>query len=174
MPIALMMAGVQGGMSLLGGLMGFLGAEDTAAMAESRGRMIRAEADADAQRYAERAQAFKATQKVAFLKNGVTLSGSPLDVLARTARVAQENISAIRARGAAGQFDQEMQATQAGINGRNALIGGMASAIGGVGSAYGQMKANEKTAAGGRNDISTQSTMGTGLGFQPFKPGGYY
>lgn len=108
---ALLFAGASAGLDLLGGLFGYFASEEAAGTAESRGRLIRAEAEADAQRYQEQARGFKATQKLAFLKAGVDLSGSPLDILDETARVASENISAIQARGAAGQLEAEGQAT---------------------------------------------------------------
>jgi hypothetical protein len=101
---------------------------DAAAMAESRARMIRMESEADAQRYAEQSDKFRATQKLTFLKNGVELSGSPLDVLDETARTARENLSAIRAGGDARAFEEEMNAVDARIKGRSALIGGFIGA----------------------------------------------
>lgn len=115
------------GLDLLGGLFGYFAGEQLQEAAESRGRMIRMEADAEATRYAEQARHFKASQKVAFLKNGVTLTGSPLDVLDHDMLTAQQNIDAIRARGAAGQLDAEGQGAAAGSAGRSALIAGITS-----------------------------------------------
>src|SRR3972149_4864410 len=94
-------AGVSAGLEILSGGCGYLASEQAALIAESRGRLLRLEAEADVQRYSEQAQDFKARQKLKFLKSGVALSGSPLDILDETARVSQENISAIRARAAA-------------------------------------------------------------------------
>jgi len=116
------------GLDLIGGLFGFLAGGEIAGAAESRGRMVQFEAEADAQRYNEQAESFKARQKLAFIKSGVQLTGSPLEILAETARVTRENISAIRARGRAGAFDFEMEAVGARQRGRGALIGGVKGA----------------------------------------------
>ena len=123
-------AGASAAMDLMSGLFGYFASEETAAIAESRGRMVRMEAEAEAQRYQEQAEHFRASQKLAFLKSGVTLSGSPLDVLDESARVEQENLSAIRARGAAGELDWNNQAGEARMTGRAALLSGITSGLG--------------------------------------------
>ena len=64
-----------------------------------------------------------------YLSSGVKLSGSPIDALATTARIASENISAIRAAGERQAGDQEFAGTEAEIAGRNALIGGIGGAF---------------------------------------------
>src|SRR3990167_621143 len=128
------------GLDIIGGLFGYFASQEAAAIAESRGRMFRMEAEIDATRYAEQAQGFKAAQKLGYLKAGVALTGSPLDILDETARVAAENISAIRARGAAGELGAQEQATQARISGRTGLISGIAGGIGKIGSAVYQSK----------------------------------
>ncbi len=115
---------------IIGGLFGYLSAEAGAATAESRGRMLRLEAETDATLYAEQARGFKASQKLSYLKSGVTLSGSPLDILAETARVASENISAIQARGAAQQLDADNQGEAIRSSGRMALLKGITGAAG--------------------------------------------
>lgn len=136
LPAALLFAGASSSLDLLGGLFGYFAGKEASRAAESRARMVRLEADADAQRYSEQARGFKATQKLAFLKSGVQLSGSPLDILDETARVASENISAIRARGEAGAQDFKLQAAQARIQGRNALIGGISNSFSKLGWAF--------------------------------------
>jgi hypothetical protein len=90
--------------------------------------MLRDEAEADAQRYAEQARGFKARQKLAYLKSGVRLTGSPLDVMDRDILTAQETMSAIRARGAGAAADRRIQAQGARGAGRAALIGGFTGA----------------------------------------------
>src|SRR3990167_8470934 len=72
------------GLDIIGGLFGYFASQEAAAIAESRGRMFRMEAEIDATRYAEQAQGFKATQKLTYLKAGVALTGSPLDILDET------------------------------------------------------------------------------------------
>lgn len=130
---ALAIAGVSAGLDLMSGLFGYFAGQEAAGIAESKARMIRMEADADAQRYAEQARGFKASQKLAFLKSGVALSGSPLDILDETARVSAENLSAIRAGGEAKALDAEWEGAQARIGGRNALIGGITGAAKSIG-----------------------------------------
>ena len=125
-------AAASAGLDILSGLFGYFVAQEAAGIAESRGRLLRLEAEADAQRYAEAARGFSAKQRLAYLKSGVYLSGSPLDVLDRDMLTAEENISAIRARGAAGQLDAEGQAAQERLSGRQALISGITGGVGKV------------------------------------------
>lgn len=126
MSAALAFAGASAGIQALSGLFGYMASQQMAAISESRGRMLRDEADADAERYKIQADNFKAEQAVNYLKSGVTLEGSPLDVLDETARQATENINAIRSRGRAQQLDMDSEAAATRMGGRNALIGGIA------------------------------------------------
>jgi hypothetical protein len=126
---ALLFAGASSAMDLMSGLFGYLASKEAAAAAESRGRMIRMEAEAEAQRYAEQAKSLRAKTKLAYLKNGVDLSGSPLDVLDADILTADENISAIRAGGAARALDASNAAAGARNAGRAALIAGISSGI---------------------------------------------
>jgi len=129
---ALLFAGASSAMDLIGGLFGYLASKEAAGAAESRARMIRMEADADAQRYAEQARGFNAKQRLAYLKSGVELSGSPLDVLDDDMLTAEANIASIRASGAARALGAEGEAAQARIGGRNALIAGISGGMGKV------------------------------------------
>lgn len=151
---ALAAAGVSAGLDIMSGIFGYLAGKEASAIAESRARMIRMEAEADAQRYAEQAKGFKASQKLAFLKSGVSLEGSPLDILDETARVAAENISAIRAGGEAKALDAQWEGAQARIAGRNALIGGITGAFKSIaGGAYSSSSSGTK-ADYNRKDLS--------------------
>ena len=154
-------AGASAGLDVLSGVFGYFASEEAARTAESRGRMIRMEAEADATRYAEQARQFGATQSLAYLKSGVTLEGSPLEVLAETVRVSNENISAIRARGAAGQLDAEGQASQARLSGRAGLIKGITSGAGKLAWASYADSKNKKTATTIRNDLPYTSARRT-------------
>jgi hypothetical protein len=122
MAASLLFAGASSALNIMGGLFGYLASQDQAAIGESRARMFRMEAEADAMRYAEQARGFKAQQKVNYLKSGVTLSGSPLDILDETARVASENLSAIRARGEAEAMGMENEAQAIRMKGRLGLL----------------------------------------------------
>lgn len=106
-----------------------MASQQMAAISESRGRMLRNEANADAERYRIQADNFKADQKLAYLKSGVTLEGSPLDVLDETARQATENIHAIQSRGNAEQVNADSEAAAMRTQGRGAFIGGIAGGI---------------------------------------------
>jgi hypothetical protein len=154
---ALAFAGASAGLSLLSGLFGYMAAEDAAEVAESRGRLLRVEAEADAERYAEQARGFKATQKLAYLKSGVELEGSPLDILDETARVASENISAMRARGQAQQIDAEAQAGALRGQGRAGLIGSVAGGISTLAQAGYRSSKNAPTQTPGDTGIGYRS-----------------
>lgn len=125
---AFLFAGASAALSLIDGLFGSLASKEAAGIASSRGRMLRDEAEADAARYAEQARGLRAQQAVNYRKSGVTLSGSPLAILDETIRVANENISAIRAGGQAKQLDYETMAGEFRNQGRSRLLSGLSSA----------------------------------------------
>lgn len=128
MSAALAFAGASAGIQALSGLFGYMASQEMAKVSESRGRMLLDEANADAARYKLQSDNFRADQKLSYLKSGVTLSGSPLDVLDETARQATENIHAIQSRGRAQQLDANNDADASRTQGRNALVGGIAGA----------------------------------------------
>lgn len=146
--------GASAGLDVLSGLFGYFAGEEASAAAESRARMIRMEAEVDAQRYGEQADRFKATQKLAYLKSGVELSGSPLDVLTETALTARENLSAIRAGADARAFEAQMEGVDARMKGRAALIGGFAGAGKTAMQAGYSMNKNSTTATTPRNNTA--------------------
>lgn len=142
--------------SIMTGLMGYFAGQNMQDVYESRARMLRRESEAEATRYEEQAGHFKATQKLAFLKSGVQLSGSPLDILDETIRVGHENASAIRASGAARALDAQMGGEQAAMAGRNALVSGVTGAA----------QATAKTAYSiYRNEDLTKSRKDTPTGY---------
>lgn len=121
-------------MSILGGLFDYAQSGPLSEIHNSRARMLQMEAEVDAQRYAEQARSFQAEQRMKYVKSGVTLEGSPLDVLNETIRNANETVSAIRARGRASAFDETAKASSIRQAGRAALLKGI---IGGA-SSFGQ------------------------------------
>ncbi len=155
---AMAYAGASAGLDLLSGLFGYFASQEAAQVAESRGRMLRMEAEDEAVRYGEQARKFEARQRVAYLKSGVELSGSPLDVLAETVRTSQEDLSAIRARGRAAQAGQSEVARQTRAAGRNALLAGILGGAGKVAQASYQSGQNTKVA--GQNRQNTRYTDG--------------
>ena len=118
------------GLDVVSGVFGYLTSLNAASIARSRADMIRAESEANAQRYSERSQAEIAQQKAMYLSSGVTLAGSPIDTLDKNAQIAQQNIESIRMSGLAEAFDQKQQGENALTTGRNALLGGISAGAG--------------------------------------------
>ena len=119
---------VSAGLDLMSGVFGFLAAQQNAAAARSRADLVRIEAEANAQRYAEQAAQFEAHEKVMYIASGVKLAGSPVAALATTARVANENIAAIKMQGEADAVAVETGAVNAENRGRSALVSGFGQA----------------------------------------------
>lgn len=127
--VSAILSGVSMAASIAEGAYANRAARDAADSAEQQASLARSEAQADASRYASQAQSFKASQAVAYLKSGVALEGSPLDVLDETARVASENLSAITAKGDARASEYLTRASELRSQGRQALIGGYLGAL---------------------------------------------
>lgn len=97
-------------------------------------------ADLEARREADKVEAeadtFRRRQKMAYLKSGVAIEGSPLLILDETSAKAQEEADAIRDRGRA-QYNLGMaQAKQTYSKGRSAMIGSVVSALGSISNTY--------------------------------------
>ncbi len=122
------MYGVSAGLDMISGVFGYLSSLNAQSIANSQADMIRTEAEANAQRYAEQAAQFEAHQKVMYLASGVTLAGSPVDALATSARLASENIDAIRMGGERAALNEETTGTNDLMKGRAALAGGFVNA----------------------------------------------
>jgi len=156
MAIGAALSAASAGFSILGGVFDFLESKSAADIETSRGRMLRLEAEADATRFEEDARAFKAQQGVQFLKGGILLEGSPLAILDETALRTEEQLSAIRARGAAQEQASRTRATAIRNRGRSALISGLSAGIAkgasvfatGFGPAGGAKKPPSKTSPG--------------------------
>lgn len=140
--------------SILSGLFGYMAGQNAQDIYESRARMIRAEAENDAVRYEEQVGRFKATQKLSYLKAGVQLSGSPLDVLDETIRSGHERANAIRAEGASRALDARMGGEQAAMSGRNALVSGVTGAAKNITIGAYELYSNKQTAKS-RKDTPT-------------------
>lgn len=148
--------GVSAGMDLLSGVFGFLSAQNAASIAQSRADLVRIEAEANAQRYAEQAEQFQAHEKVMYLASGVKLAGSPVDALATTARIAHENMEAIRMGGEAQAMNESVAASNAEAQGRASLVGGFDRAVG--------MGISSYAAASGQSKNEGLSAVATMLG----------
>jgi len=155
------LAASSGGLDLLSGIFSMDAADSRASTLRSQARLVEAEANADASRYASEATAFKASQKMAFLKSGVKLEGSPLDILDETARVSTENISAIRARGQAQALSLKSEAGAVKAEGRLAFLKsavGATKTIATTGAALGWWAPGEKVAKAGPTTSSSSGS----------------
>lgn len=127
--MAVMMA-VQAVSSIAGGMAKQSAGEKEARALEGQGLLAEQESAVDAQIHATQVRKFAANQKSAFLKNGVTLDGSPLAVLEDTRKSGQEEVNAIMRSGAAKAQLYRDRAEITRSEGRAALIGGIGSGIG--------------------------------------------
>lgn len=116
------------GLNVLEGIFGMSAADAQAGALKSQLSLMRAESEADIARYAEQTRGLKAEQSVKFLKSGVTLEGSPLDILDETVRVSSENIAAMRAKTTADILSTKSKISAIRGQGRAALVGGVSKA----------------------------------------------
>ena len=123
-----LLMGTTMGLNVMEGIFGMTAADAQAGALKSQLGLMRAESEADIARYAESAQALKAEQSVRFLKSGVTLEGSPLEILDETVRVSGENISAMRAKTTADIMGVKSKASAIRGQGRAALVDGISKA----------------------------------------------
>lgn len=144
--------GVSAGLDLLSGVFGYLSAQNEASIAQSRADLVRIEAEANAQRYAEQAEQFRAHEKVMYLASGVKLSGSPVDALATTARIANENMQAILMAGESAAMNDTVSAENAESRGRASLVSGFDKAVG--------MGINSYSAANGGSENKSNAGLG--------------
>jgi len=113
-------------------------AKAEAKLLEAQGVLTQEEAVAEANRVANDRRKFRKKQKVAFLKNGITLAGSPLLVIEETRRESQMEVDAIVRRGRAQASLAFQQAAITRGGGRAALVSGIFGAASTVviGSAF--------------------------------------
>lgn len=119
---------VTAGASIIEGIYGMNAADAQADSLRYQLTLMRAESEADIARYAEQTAGLKAKQKLAYLKSGVTLEGSPLEILDETVRVSAENISAMRAKTTADILSTKSKISALRGQGRAALVGGFTKA----------------------------------------------
>jgi hypothetical protein len=90
--------------------------------ARRQSRIAKAEAEERAQARARDVKKFRARQMVNFLKSGVTLEGTPTDVLTETEKLGAQEVSSIR--GAGRERARTLRA-----QGRQALFSGISGAL---------------------------------------------
>lgn len=128
------MAVVSAVSSIAGGVSKQAAAQKEAQALENQAILSERESQDDAQIKATYVRKFAANQKSAFLKNGVTLAGSPLMVLDDTYDSGQQEVNAVIRSGAA---RAQLLRDQAGIRkseGRSALISGIGSGVSSIAS----------------------------------------
>lgn len=145
---------------------------------EAQGSLMREEAYRSAWQRAEEVEKSRSKQKLAFLTNGVQISGTPELVLDETTRQGQAEVDALVRRGNALYDLSYQKADIMRSEGRAALIGGMGKAastgasmyaagqsptsgLGGIGTDYSQFGGGQGTA------IMTSSGAGyrKGIGY---------
>lgn len=125
------------GSSIFGGFAADRASKDEARLLREQGNLAQAEAAAEAQRVANANRKFLKRQKLAFLKSGVTLEGSPLFTLATTLEEGQEEVTAIARRGAAQARLFSARAVQTQRQGRASLFGGLTQGASSIFNAFG-------------------------------------
>ncbi len=107
--------------------------------AAENARIVRRESRKKAARAVKGGKALKSTQRAAFGKSGVLLTGSAQDVLAETERITREDVEAILIAGETGSREALFQAEQFGREAaakkRAATIAPLATLITGAGTA---------------------------------------
>lgn len=103
-------------------------AKAEASLIQQQGELTKQEADAEAARVGRENDKFRKRQKLAFLKNGVSLVGSPLLILEETRIESDKETSAIRKRGQAQKTLAGQRADITRNQGRASLIGGIGDA----------------------------------------------
>lgn len=128
---------VSAGASIAGGIAANKAAKKEASALNDQAAVTQVEAQAEAERRAIEIRKFEGKQKLAFLKNGVTLEGSPLLVLDETMREGQKEVDSIMRQGNAQANYARQNAAITRNKGRAALIGGIGNAAGSLINGYG-------------------------------------
>lgn len=137
-PVSLLVVAtaVSVGSSVMGGISANASAKREAGMQQQQAQINLDESRVAAQDMTVERNKFLQVQKLAFLKSGVSLEGSPLDVLNETRTQSQKEVDATLKRGDA-QYNLGMESAQITKNkGRAALIGGFGQAASTGVSAY--------------------------------------
>lgn len=105
------------------GFAGQQAAESEASLQEAQASLSKQEADIEADRVDRANTLFRKKQKLAFIKSGLELEGTPLLFLEETRREGAKEVKAIRRRGEAIKGLGFAQASQTRSKGRAKLIG---------------------------------------------------
>jgi hypothetical protein len=113
-----------------------MSAKREAGLIEDQGRLQQAENAAEAQRRADEIRKFSQKQSLAFMKNGVSLTGSPLLVTEDTVSEGQKEVNAIAKAGDARADLYNRKAAIVKNEGRAAFLGGVLGGASSAGSSY--------------------------------------
>ncbi len=160
-PVTLFVVGsaIAAGGQIYSGYQANQSAKREASALEAQGQLEQEEADREAAAHAGDVRKFSRVQALSFLKNGVTLEGSPLLVLDETLSKGQEEVDSITKSGAARRTLYNSKAAITRNEGRARMIGGITGAAGTIGSA-GMAGANKglfTTGGGSYSDVSSVS-----------------
>lgn len=111
------------------GSFAYLSSKEEKKFYDSQARVMMAEAEADIENYKREAEDFKKKQMVQYLKSGVQISGTVLDVLDETVLVSRERISAMRSAARSKALEYKMEGRRSRAIGRSKLLSGMVDAI---------------------------------------------
>lgn len=129
-------AGLGAAGQVYGGYRANMAAKREAGLMEDQARVAQAEADAEAQRRAAEIRKFSKKQALAFMKNGVSLDGSPLLTIDETITEGQKEVDAIARRGDAQANLYNRRAAITKDEGRAAFVSGILGGGGSFASSY--------------------------------------
>jgi len=127
--------GLSGVAQVFSGIQANKAAQSQARAQENQSQITLNESIVEAKRIDRENRIFKKRQKLAFLKNGITLEGSPLLVLEETRKLGKEEVASILRSGRAKSQFLFSEAKTIRRQGRAQLIG---SALGGI-STFGKL-----------------------------------
>ena len=135
--------------SVMGGMMQQSQAKAQAAAYERQAQMARLQGEYQAQRKQEEIDRLTGQQIASVAASGVTLDGSPTNVIASTASTGALDTGALRWNARIQSDDLTYQARLARINGRNAMVGGIVGAAGGLLGDLGKLGSRYGSPGGG-------------------------
>lgn len=142
--VAAIAAAATAASSIIGGIQAQSAAEEQSALALQQAGASAAEQERlafkEAQVEQETADTARKRQKLAYLKSGVSLAGSPLLVMEETRRKGAENVEEILKAGEAGSnaalAEGRIQASQIKSSGRQAFARGITGGMGQIAGAF--------------------------------------
>lgn len=157
-----LLSGLKMGATATSGTLDYFSSVQTQRNYESQAKLLTAESEAEVSAYKSEAEAYKASQKSAYLKSGVQVSGTVLDTLDETVRTAREKISAMRASTAAQVRDLKSKGLTARLTGRLAFISAINTGLGDLSKAKSPTHSTSSASSGNLKGRTAAATS-TGL-----------